>query len=320
MATVLQHKRSNVAGQIPATSSLALGELALNTADGFVYLKVDDGTNPEKIVRLRGEPLSDTAISVDTFVGDGSTTSFPLSRIPEADHFVFVTINGVQQQVDAYSLSGAVLTLSAAPGVGDEIEARVFSVVTSAVQVRDYYSYVYTIGSSTTTISGVDDYGAVLDYDIEKVEVYYNGIRLVKGPDFSAGDGVSITLNAPVSSGHVEVVSLSKASIVDTTAIRPFSTVASTTAQQLVDKFQKEDFRTAKYLVQMTNGSNYHVTEVLIMHNDTDVWITEYGTMYTNTSLGTISADIFNGYVRLLVTPANVSNTTVKGQRITVTV
>lgn len=319
MATVLTHKKSSTSGHVPSTNQLALGELAINTVDGYIYLKVDDGVT-EEIRRIRGTSLTEVSILNDTFTGDGSTTAFNLSGYAPSDQFSFVTINGISQHVDAYSINGGVLTFSEAPDTSDEIEVRTFDLNSTQVQIRDYASYVYTISSDTTSISGADDNGDTLVYDLEKVEVYYNGAKLVPGSDFTASDGSTITLGDTVTTGDtIEVVSLSKASFIDTQTFKPFSTDASTTSQQLVDKFEVDDYRSAKYLVQMTNGTDYHVTEVLLMHDGTDTYITEYGTMYTNNSLGTISADIINNFVRLLVTPANTSTTTVKGHRITVT-
>src|SRR6056300_499760 len=44
MATTIRHKRSSVAGKQPIVSQLESGELAINTADGKVYLLRDDNT------------------------------------------------------------------------------------------------------------------------------------------------------------------------------------------------------------------------------------------------------------------------------------
>jgi hypothetical protein len=44
MANTIQLKRSAVAGKIPTTSDLALGELGMNTYDGALYMKRDAGT------------------------------------------------------------------------------------------------------------------------------------------------------------------------------------------------------------------------------------------------------------------------------------
>lgn len=43
MAQTVQLKRSAVPGKVPGAADLALGELAINTHDGKLYLKKDDG-------------------------------------------------------------------------------------------------------------------------------------------------------------------------------------------------------------------------------------------------------------------------------------
>jgi hypothetical protein len=53
MANTLKLKRSAVQGKVPTTSDLELGELGLNTYDGKVYTKKDDGT--ASIVQLGGD-------------------------------------------------------------------------------------------------------------------------------------------------------------------------------------------------------------------------------------------------------------------------
>jgi hypothetical protein len=52
MANLIKLKRSAVAGKAPTTSDLELGELALNTYDGKLYTKKDNGT--ASIVELSG--------------------------------------------------------------------------------------------------------------------------------------------------------------------------------------------------------------------------------------------------------------------------
>ena len=43
MANTIRLKRSSLAGKVPATSDLALGEIAVNTTDGKLYIKRSDG-------------------------------------------------------------------------------------------------------------------------------------------------------------------------------------------------------------------------------------------------------------------------------------
>jgi len=51
MAVKIELKRSSVPGKIPTTASLDLGELAINTYDGAVYLKQEVSTT-QSIVSL----------------------------------------------------------------------------------------------------------------------------------------------------------------------------------------------------------------------------------------------------------------------------
>lgn len=318
--STIKLRRSGVGGKIPTTAQLDLGEVALNTYDGRLYIK-KSVNSVESIVGLYGSPVNEESIYIDSYTGDNTTTDFALSYIPKADQYAYVAINGVRQHVSEYSISGNTLTFNDAPLTTDEIEIRIHDSITDSVVVRDYQQYVYSGLSSASSVSGADDNNRTLAYDIEKVEVYANGVRLVDGSDYLATNGTSIVFQGSQTiTGTVEVVSLSRASFADNSALTPIATpLTATTANQVVDSFQTASYRTAKYLVQMTAGTDYHSTEILLIHDGTTVYMTEYGTIFTNASLGTFDGDISSGLVRLLVTPANI-NTTVKIQRLSVTV
>ena len=59
MANVVKFKRSAVAGKAPATTDLQLGELALNTYDGRLYLK-KSVSSVETVVTLQPFPTGGT--------------------------------------------------------------------------------------------------------------------------------------------------------------------------------------------------------------------------------------------------------------------
>ena len=321
MATLVQHKRSSTAGSSPNTTNLAFGELAINSNDGYIFLKKDEGSG-EEIVTFRPSSLAyQDSVYLDTATGDGTTTVFTLTRSPKADQYVFVTINGVQQQASAYSISDNELTFSAAPANGDDIEFRTLETVAADVSLRDKQKYFFTVSSTTGSLTGTDDNGLTLTYDPGKVDVFQNGVKLIDGSDYTATTGTSISFTTSLENGDiVEIDSYARAAILDADAIKPTNTsLSTTTANQPVDIFHASTYRTAKYIVQATAGSDYHATEILLIHDGTNVYITEYGTIFTNQSLATFDGDITNGNVRLLCTPAN-TNTTVKLQRISVTV
>ena len=69
----------------------------------------------------------------------------------------------------------------------------------------------------------------------------------------------------------------------------------------------KADYRSAKFMVKIKNGSHTEVSELLVTLDTSDsVYLTEYGMSSTSgTSLGTITADVSGSDVRIRVTPAN---------------
>jgi hypothetical protein len=94
-------------------------------------------------------------------------------------------------------------------------------------------------------------------------------------------------------------------------------TLSTTTADQIVDNFIPTSVRTVKYYVEAATSSSYHATEILLTHDGTDCYVTEYATIYSGSSLISFNANISGGSVRLLATPVN-ANTAVTFARIDV--
>lgn len=88
-----------------------------------------------------------------------------------------------------------------------------------------------------------------------------------------------------------------------------------------IDSFAAATYRSAKYVVQVSHASaGYQVSEILVVHDGTTAYVTEYGVMYTGaTPLITYSATISAGNVLLQGTGANTSNT-VRFTRVTMSV
>ena len=95
-------------------------------------------------------------------------------------------------------------------------------------------------------------------------------------------------------------------------AILTNSATTTTTDQTSIDSFSASTYRSAKYQVQITRGSEYQVTEISIVHDGSDSFGTEYATIKTGETLSTFSTDISGGNVRLLATPSSSSSTVFK--------
>jgi hypothetical protein len=104
------------------------------------------------------------------------------------------------------------------------------------------------------------------------------------------------------------------------TAITGTTTTVATTSQTVTDQFATAEFRSAEYLIQITQGSSYQVSKILLVHDGTTPYITEYGTLLSGSTLGTLDVDITGGNARLLVTMANATSASVKVSRTSITV
>jgi hypothetical protein len=86
--------------------------------------------------------------------------------------------------------------------------------------------------------------------------------------------------------------------------------------QLAVDSWAIATFRAAKYLVQITQGSNVQISELLVLHNGASATTeTEYAVLETAGVLGNFVTDINSGNVRLLLTLVANSAATVRIDR-----
>ena len=93
----------------------------------------------------------------------------------------------------------------------------------------------------------------------------------------------------------------------------------SGTGSQVVDTFSASEYRTTKYIIQLEHDSDskYHSTEILLTHDGTQVYLTEYGIIRTDSSLGEFDATLSGGTISLSLTPSY-TNTSFKAKRISV--
>ena len=102
---------------------------------------------------------------VDAFTGDGSTTSFTLSRVPPSSNDLDVTLDGVTQHLTAFQLSGNVITFSTAPASG------------VAIQVK----HIGFAGASTSTVTGF--YGRTGNVTLQNGDLLRGDGSLLTGID-----------------------------------------------------------------------------------------------------------------------------------------
>jgi len=83
----------------------------------------------------------------------------------------------------------------------------------------------------------------------------------------------------------------------------------TTTNSIAVDSFDIYTYRSAKYEIQITSGSYYQVIELRVMHNGICAFMTQYGELVSDITLGQFDADVNNNLVNLYFRPTQAINT-----------
>ena len=71
-------------------------------------------------------------------------------------------------------------------------------------------------------------------------------------------------------------------------------------------------YRSVEYQIQVTEGSKFHTTKILAIHNGTAAVHNEFATLSIGTVPATFDVDISGSNLRLLVTPASTNSTVTK--------
>jgi hypothetical protein len=109
--------------------------------------------------------------------------------------------------------------------------------------------------------------------------------------------------------------------IIDSIALTgTVQTTIETTALTAIDNFLSATYRSARYLVQISQGSSYQVSEISVIHDGTTAYSTEYSVLETSGELGILSTDVNAGSVRLLVVMASSVSAIIKIHKILIEV
>lgn len=169
--------------------------------------------------------------------------------------------------------------------------------------------FTNTRARSAISVSDAGGDGS-LSYDNSTGVITYTGPSASEvRAHFSAGTGVTITSGTIAIGQSVSTtdsvtfgsVNLDSRAVLDTLTL----TTSATTADQVLDSLSAATYRTAKYIISITSGTDYQTVEMLVVHNGTTASQTTYADVMTNTNLATFTVDISGGAVRLLTTPAN---------------
>ena len=247
----------------------------------------------DNIIVLNSGVTSAPSTNAGIEVERGSSTNVVL-RWNETDDKWEITNDGTTYgaiATESYAQSAAVLSLDGLTDVtivsgaaGDFLKYNGSAWVNDAINlgtdtVGDYVANV-TAGTGVTIVN-VGGEGA--------------------NPTFSIGQDVAT--NASVSFGAITLDS--------TGELNTSTQVVTVNTITTVDSFSKTAYRTAKYLIQVSQGTKYTTSEVLLAHDGTDSFMSEYAVIELGASRipMTVSTSISSGNVLLRVTITDAAST-----------
>ena len=150
MAQTIKLKRSSTSGAVPTTSSLSLGEVAINTYDGKMYIKKDDGS--ESVVEIGGAssgalPLSGGTLTGNLSLGDNVKAQFGASNDLQIFH------NGTESFIREVGEGGLKIDTN-----GPDLTLRVNATETALVATSNgaVTAYYDNAAKLATTSTGID--------------------------------------------------------------------------------------------------------------------------------------------------------------------
>ena len=228
--------------------------------------------------------LAPSGVSAGTY---GSAISIPTIVVDTYGRLTNVTANSVSTTINLAGNTGTgtvsgngTLTLSGSNSISTSVSSGTFTITNNGILSFNTRTGVVSLTSSDVTTA--------LGYT----------------PANKAGDTVSGNFTGITTLGANNVTYAHS-----TTFSTTFTT--STTSPVTIDSFPITSYRSAKYFVQLTSSTSYHVIELSLVHNGTSVYLAQYGEVFTSASLGTFDASIVTGQLNLTFTGAN-AVTTVK--------
>ena len=189
-----------------------------------------------------------------------------------------VSINGVVQiPALAYNISTTTLTFTEAPAVGDIIDVRCLATTTvvSALTSGNGMSQFIAENTEAQIWTGTGVTAKQFSIDTVGTATFEQSV-LIKGK--SAYDQTAVTVNTSV---------------------------------VVIDSFAKATYRTAKYILSISNSGTgeYESTEILVIHNGTTALLSEIATRFTGVStLGTVTVAVNGANVELRYTGTGSGN------------
>ena len=142
-----------------------------------------------------------------------------------------------------------------------------------------------------TTTSAVD-----LDSQTLAIQGTSNEVDVaLSGQSYTVGlpDDVTVTGTLTANVGFANTMSFSNT----------ITGIGTTTSKIFLHaELEDDDYRSVEYSVQASQGTNFHFTKLLVVHDGNNAYLTEYGTVYNSSEIASYNVELAGGYIALSAT------------------
>ena len=299
------------------------GILSTAGADFNVDLNVDGHTELDNlrvsgIATFQNDVLVGSAITISSgagivtatkFVGDGSeltgvsALSISTSTSSNAQSIAFVSaastnVIGIADTQFTFIPSTTRMGIGVA-NPGSTLEINV-GTATSALDIQGSEGQLFSVTNNLTSgsIFSVNDVSGIPSIDVD-------ADGTIQLAPFGASENVGVGTTNP--QAKLDVVGDITANYV---TIGSAAVGLTTTDQTAIHTgLSTSVYRSVEYNIQVGQGTNFHATKIIALHDGSNAYSNEYGTVYNNSSIATFDVDVSGGNMRLLATGASVSQT-----------
>ena len=252
-------------------TSVATTAIDFNVADNYAFKTFTDGSN--------------------SAVADSNTDTFTFNKTDQIEVTVSaagdsLTIGHADSGVSAASYGSS----TAIPIITVDAQGHVTAVSTAAIST----SWSISDGSTTQSIDGGDT--LTVSGTANEVEVAV-----------SATDTLTVGLPNDVTVSND--LTVGNDVILDNHRLQSITQTTTATTQVNLATFSTTTYAGAEVNIMAISNGERHITKLLITHDGTTAYATEYGEIVTNASLASYDVDINTGNLRVRVTPASATST-----------
>lgn len=258
----------------------------------------------------------------------------------------FITIIDTLEATDAISL-GETFSIVGTSGISTSIAENVLTISNedsgSSQDIVKTFTVTDTAGAGTYletgsySVSGNSDEltfesgsGINLDIDVDNgiirvanTQPTFKTIQVSGNADivadstsdtltFVAGDNISIVTDGETDSITINALSSTQGD----DAFDNLEFTVATTAPTVIDSFAITEFRSGKYYIQISQGSNFQVSELMVIHDGTTTYDTEFAVLENISEVGAFTTAINGSNVDLIVTMNTSTSAVIRMKRL----